>query len=244
MTESHEPAIAHERLRAWVREQQDTLGLSAAEVERVRHALRSRHWWAGHGLTDEHHTFVAHEAEATAITVYQSMVVPGLLQTPRYARAVTALILRRSEDDPDVTARVGVRADRQGTVLARAAAGDAPAITAIVDEVVLRRAVGGPAVMREQWEHLIEQAGRDHVSLVVLPTALGAHAGLGGVFELLEFGDPALSTVFIESAATDHIVRGEPVVSRYRQIAADLLAAGLSGSAAVDFLRTIGSAPE
>ncbi len=244
MTESPEPAIARERVRALLREHRETLGLSAAELERLPHAWPGD-WWARHGLTDEHHTYLLGEARATGITVYQSMLIPGLLQTPRYARAATAAVLRTAEDDPDVTVRVGVRADRLSTIQARTAAGDAPMITAIVDEVVLRRAVGGAGVLREQLDHLVEVAGHPHVTLVVLPTALGGHAGLGGVFELLEFGaDPGPALVFIESAAADHIVRDAAAVTRYREIAAELARVGSSGAEAVDFVRSVRSGLE
>lgn len=222
------------------------LGLYEVDGREAEHLLllarvaRSRRWWARHGMTDEYQDFVAYEVEASRISVYEPLVVPGLLQTPRYALAVTAAILRRPEDDPDVVARAQVRAERQRSVADRVAAGDDLTIVAILDEIVLRRRVGGADVMREQLEHLVAEARRDHVTLVVMPTGLGGHAGLGGIFELLEFaGDPHMSTVLIESAVSDHNLRGTRVTAFYRQVVADLVAAGRGGDEAVALVRSI-----
>jgi len=125
-------------------------------------------------------------------------------------------------------------------VTARAAAGDAPELVAIVDEVVLRRVIGGPGVMVGQLDDLATAAERDHVTLVVLPTRLGGHSGLGGVFELLEFGDDAsLTTVLLESTIHDHIVRGPQVRAVYRPIVDYLLATGLRGAEAIALVRRI-----
>lgn len=232
-------------------EAEAVLGLYEMDGREAEHLLllarvaRSRRWWAGHGMTDEYQDFVSYEVEATRISVYEPLVVPGLLQTRRYASAVTAAILRRPEDDPDVVARAQVRAERQRSVADRVAAGDEVEIVAILDEIVLRRRVGDDDVMREQLDHLVAEAGRDHVTMVVMPTRLGAHAGLGGIFELLEFrDDPDLSTVFIESAASDHNLRGRRVTAYYRQIVADLVTAGLGGDEAVALVRSIRDEPE
>jgi len=214
-----------------------------AEAERLLLLAQiawSRPWWARHGLTDEYQDYVAYEAEATRISIYEPLHVPGPLQTPRYARAATAVILRLPETDPAVVARAQVRAERQGRIAARAAAGDAPEFVAIVDEVVLRRAMGGAEVMAEQLDRLAAAAESGQVTLVVLPTRLGGHSGLGGVFELLEFGDDAsLTTVLLESAIRDHIVRGAHVRALYRPIVDDLIGIGLRGADAIALVREI-----
>jgi transcriptional regulator with XRE-family HTH domain len=191
---------------------------------------RSRQWWTRHGMTDQYQDFVAYEVEADRICVYEPLVVPGLLQTQGYARSVTAAILRRSESDPDVIARAEVRAQRQRSLAGRIDVGDQVEIIAVVDEIVLRRPIGGIDVMREQLSHLLTEAERGHLTLVVMPTALGGHPGLGGIFELLEFrDDPDRSAVFLESAVCDHILRGPQVVELYQTIVDDLVAAGLRG---------------
>jgi transcriptional regulator with XRE-family HTH domain len=199
---------------------------------------RSRLWWARRGMTDAYQDFVAYEAEVARIGLYHPLLVPGLLQTRRYALAATATILRLPPDDRDVVARADLRAERRRVVADRVAAGDPVRIVAVVDEIVLRRAVGGAEVQREQLDHLVAQAQLDHVTLVVLPTALGGHAGLGGGFELIEPGDdPEFSVVLIESATGDQIVRMPAAIAYYRQVLAELIAAGLSGDEAIALLR-------
>jgi len=196
----------------------------------------SRPWWATHGLTDEYQDYVGYEAEATRISIYEPLVVPGPLQTPRYARAATATILGRPVDDPAVVARAQVRAERRNRIMTR----HDVQFVAIVDEVVLRRVIGGPEVMAEQLDQLAAAAENGPVTLLIMPTGEGGHPGLGGVFELLEFGDDAsLTTVLLESTIHDHIVRGPQVRAVYRPIVDYLLATGLRGAEAIALVRRI-----
>jgi hypothetical protein len=65
----------------------------------------------------------------------------------------------------------------------------------IVDEAVIRRRVGGPAVMRDQLARLAEAADLPHVTFQVMPFDVGAHAGMAGAFVIMKFGEPAASEV-------------------------------------------------
>jgi transcriptional regulator with XRE-family HTH domain len=195
---------------------------------------RSVRWWTRHRLTGEHQQFVALEGEASRISVYQPLVVPGLVQTRQYATAATAAILDKDPADPDVAARVEIRLERQHVLLNRAAAGDAPALVVILEESVLRRPVGGTEVLRAQLDHLLRRAEEPHLTMVVIPTRIGGHVGLGGVFELLEFADPRdPDVVFIESAACDFIIRGPDVTALYRANVERLRSAGMNGDSAL-----------
>ena len=193
-------------------------------------------WWASHRLSGEYLRYVAYEAEAVRVVAYMPSLVPGLLQTRRYALAATATLLDRPEDDDRVEARVRVRAQRQRTVADRLATGRPIRIVAVLDDAVLRRPIGGPEVMREQLDHLAEQAGRDHVTLVIMPTAEGGHAGLDGKFELAEF-DGAEPVVFLEAAARDYLESDPQVTGRYRKIADELVARGVGGAEAIALVR-------
>jgi len=123
----------------------------------------------------------------------------------------------------------------------RVTAGGHVEVVAILDEVVLRRGLGGPDVMREQLEHIAAQAGEDHIKLVIIPTTLGGHPGLAGAFELVEYrDDPRSATVFIESQTDDQIVHG-PGVDTYQQIVAELTSLGLGGTDAVALVNEIRS---
>ncbi|WP_428961996.1 helix-turn-helix domain-containing protein [Micromonospora fluostatini] len=118
------------------------------------------------------------EREAVSLRSYESVVLPGLLQTEAYARAVLAGggLLPRGDIDRHVAARLA----RQ-TILTRE---NPPQFTAVIDEAVLRRPVGGRATMHEQLTALVAACAAPHVRLHVVPSTVGAYAGLNGPFVL------------------------------------------------------------
>ena len=125
--------------------------------------------------------FIEAEAEAVDIKVYETQVIPGLLQTEAYARAVfQAGFAQRSVDE-----RVATRLERQ-RILDRK---NPPRLLVVIDEPALRRQVGGPAVMKEQYAHLLAMAERGNVKIQIIPMDTGAHAGLQGSFHLLTLPD-------------------------------------------------------
>jgi transcriptional regulator with XRE-family HTH domain len=154
-----------------------------------------RGWWREYEdvMPGWFQNYVGLEAAAKILRTYETHFVPGLLQTPEYARAVLA------STTPPLTGRdldraVTLRTTRQ-QVLTRP---DALRVWAVVDESALRRDVGGPAVHRAQLERLLELMERPNISLQVLPISTGVHAG-GGAFSLLRFGDPDLpDVVYVE----------------------------------------------
>ncbi|MEU4644106.1 helix-turn-helix transcriptional regulator [Micromonospora sp. NPDC023814] len=117
------------------------------------------------------------EQEATALRTFEPLCVPGLLQTEGYARALLAGGGLFAPDE--IEQQVATRLDRQA-LLTR---DRPPLLTAVVDEYVLRRRVGGPGVMREQMEHLVKLGSAfPRVRIQVVPIPAGAYAGLGGPF--------------------------------------------------------------
>jgi hypothetical protein len=104
-----------------------------------------------------------------------------------------------------------------------------------VDEAVLLRPVGGAEVMAAQLDHLLAVSKRPTVHLTVVPLDLGAHGGLGGTFELLEFaGRQDDDVVFIETPADDFLLTDKTKTETFRKIMDDLLSSGLSGKHATD----------
>jgi transcriptional regulator with XRE-family HTH domain len=127
-----------------------------------------------------------HEAKATALRNFELVLIPGLLQTDQYARAV--LRTRIGDTDEEIDAMVAARMERQ-TVLAK---DRPPTFWAVLDEGVLHRPVGGPHVMREQLDRLADAARRPNIVIQVIRTSAGAHDGLrGGAFVIAEFADHA-----------------------------------------------------
>jgi transcriptional regulator with XRE-family HTH domain len=124
------------------------------------------------------------ESRAAVIRQYHALVVPGLLQTPDYARALIAAG-RPSARPETVESLVAARLERQD-ILAR---DDPPTLWLVIDETALLRPVGGPEVHRAQLDVLWEAARRPGVTVQVIPLATGAHAGLTGAFTILSFTD-------------------------------------------------------
>ncbi len=140
-------------------------------------------WWeVGGGLSKESRTLIQLESDATRIVNFEPLLVPGLLQTADYTRA---LMKAGGLTDADAEARLAARLGRQA-ILSRDAP---PELLVIVDETVLRRAVGSPRVMARQLRHLIEAAERPTITVQVLPFDVGAHTGLDGSFIVLDFAE-------------------------------------------------------
>ncbi|WP_438819677.1 helix-turn-helix domain-containing protein [Micromonospora globispora] len=153
-------------------------------------------WWHRYGdvLPSWFQSYLGLEAAAALIRTYEVQFVPGLLQTPEYARAVI-LLGHRSAAPDEVDRRVSLRMARQ-ELLRRP---HPPQLWAVVDEAALRRPIGGPEVMRGQLSALIEATKSPHIRLQVVPFEAGGHAAAGGAFTILRFGDQDLpDIVYIE----------------------------------------------
>ncbi|WP_433192378.1 helix-turn-helix domain-containing protein [Nocardia sp. CA-107356] len=146
-------------------------------------------WWHRYSdlLPSWFGTYLGLEQAASKIRTYEAHLVPGLLQTPEYARAVMSL----GYEDADMDRRVQVRIKRQ-EVLRRA---EPPTVWAIIDEAALHRPVGGSRVHREQMEHLIELAELPNVTIQVLPYSAGEHAAAGSSFSILRFAETELPDI-------------------------------------------------
>ncbi|MER7444421.1 helix-turn-helix domain-containing protein [Micromonospora avicenniae] len=153
-------------------------------------------WWHRYGdvLPSWFQSYLGLEAAAALIRTYEVQFVPGLLQTPAYARAV--VLLGHGTAAPDeIDRRVGLRVRRQ-ELLRRA---DPPQLWAVLDEAALRRPIGGPEVMRGQLSALIEATRSPNIRLQIIPFTAGGHAAAGGAFSILRFGDQDLpDIVYIE----------------------------------------------
>jgi hypothetical protein len=155
-------------------------------------------WWHRYSdvMPSWFQSYLGLESAAALIRTYEVQFVPGLLQTPAYARAV--ILLGHSDaSTADVQRRVQLRINRQ-RVLERAAP-SAPDLWVVVDEAALRRPIGGPAVMREQIQSLIEHSLLPNVRLQIIPFLAGGHAAAGGAFTILRFPEDELpDVVYVE----------------------------------------------
>jgi transcriptional regulator with XRE-family HTH domain len=148
---------------------------------------RRRAWW--HGYTDvvppDSAKFYGLEDGAATIDEHRLGLVPGLLQTDRYARA---LIGAATDAPPEVVERrIALRRERQ-RLLERP---QPPQITAVLAEAVLHEQIGGPQVLAEQLRYLVEMASRPYVRIRVRPFSRGAHPAADVPFIVFGFADPA-----------------------------------------------------
>jgi len=147
------------------------------------------------------------EARATTLRSYEPLLIPGLLQTEDYARAILAACPGGRHDDLDD--RVGGRISRQA-ILARA---NPPQLWSVVDEGVLHRCIGGPKVMHDQLAHLTDLAENPQTTIQVIPASAGAHAGLLGAFNIADQdGSPRM--VYLENAGEAQIADSRAIVAR------------------------------
>ncbi|MFC9250220.1 helix-turn-helix domain-containing protein [Amycolatopsis thailandensis] len=169
-------------------------------LDLTKRAKRGRDWWINFddGVFDWFNLYLGLETGAARIRTVDLVVLPGLFQTRDYALAIISEG-RRWDTKAELETMVDLRMARQ-EILDRPA--DAPQIWSILDESVLRRQVGGPAVMRDQLQHLMDLTERSNIDIQVLPFTAGAHGASDGMFVLLDYppeftGDPG--TVYVEN---------------------------------------------
>ncbi len=223
---------------AYLNQMLETYGVTDAGqrqilVDMAREGHR-KGWWAAYDdvLPSGFDIFVGLEAETAGIRSYEISVVHGLLQTADYARAVIRETFPRYTAE-QIDRLVDLRMARQGRL------DDDPPLElwAILDEAVIRRTVGGAAVMRRQLTHLLAEAGRPGVTLQVLPFFSGAHAAHAGPFSILEFPDRSDSeVVYVESVAGIIYLEKDKEVRVRAESFDRLRAAALSPSASADLI--------
>jgi transcriptional regulator with XRE-family HTH domain len=170
--------------------------LALAKADRERR--KAHGWWNQYPQLQAMAEYVALEDIATNIRMWQLAIVPGLLQTPDYARAL-AVGNGHWEDPDEIEPFVESRMARQERL-----DGESPlGLWAVVHEGALRQLVGGQHVMRQQLEHLLDMARRPNVKLQVLPYLAGAHPGMTSAFTIVSFAEPgALDVVHVDTASS------------------------------------------
>jgi transcriptional regulator with XRE-family HTH domain len=183
-------------------------------------------------LSDDYNTLISFETEARALWTYGMTVVPGLLQTERYARRVIAGMLPNATVE-QIEHRVETRMQRQ-TVLSNMK------LWAIVDEAALRRKVGTSEEMREQIEHLRDAMQRPQVTLQVLPFDAGPHPAMLGAFDMLKFDMPVVpDIIYLEGLTGDLFLDDEASVKRYVETFEYLRAEAMRPAATEEFLTSV-----
>lgn len=165
-------------------------------------------WWDGYsedvagGLMDR----IWLESKSTRIRTFEPVVIPGLLQTPDYARAVMSADQPDAQED-DRERWLEVRMTRQNIVTRHGPI----AFETIIDEGVLHRAARAVTAARQQLDYLIEVSQREHVTVRVLPHDAGLHASHGGGFEILNLEDPYPEAGLLSTPTGEVCVEGSAI---------------------------------
>ncbi|WP_422771845.1 helix-turn-helix domain-containing protein [Plantactinospora sp. WMMC1484] len=206
-----------------------------ASIASLARQARQKGWWNAYGdvLPD---AYVGFEAEASSISSYESLLVPGLLQTEEYIRA-TIQAGRTTADEDEADRIVAARLARKA-LFSRDVP---PNLWIVLDEAVVRRVVGGPSVMRAQVARLIEGCANPSIVLQVLPFTAGAHAAMSGPFTILGYDDEALdpTLVYVENDTSTLLMDKESQVARYRLSFDHLRAKALDPDRSGEFLARV-----
>ncbi|MGH3962544.1 MAG: helix-turn-helix domain-containing protein [Pseudonocardiaceae bacterium] len=188
----------------------------SAERDRLLALCEDQHtpgWFQQHGsrLPLQLVTLIDHENKAVAISGFEPTLVPGLLQTGDYTRA----LIREAGTIPadEIDDRVAARLARQ-SLFSR----DRPArFTFFIHEFALRLPIGGPTVMSDQLHHLLRMSLRPYLTLRVIPAALGGHAAINGTFRLMEFAE-FKPVAYLESETSSLFLEKPVEIDAYQRI--------------------------
>ncbi len=166
---------------------------SAELMDLARRACEQGWWTQYEDLSLD--PLIGLEEEAIAITCYSAYYIPALLQTADYAKVIIKAIAPKINQEI-LQQRVEVRLRRQQLL----DGANRPRYRVLLDEAILKRPVGGPELMADQLDKVLEAARHGKVAVQVIPFKSGAHAAADGYFTLLEFDDPNLSPVVFSRA--------------------------------------------
>ncbi|MEU1889239.1 DUF5753 domain-containing protein [Micromonospora rifamycinica] len=194
--------------------------------------LREEGWWQR--LGGRYATYIAYEEEAAELKNFEPMLVPGLLQTERYAREVN--MIGRESDKDAIDQRVAARMTRQ-KVLHREAA--PLRLHAVLSEAAVRTEVGGPEVLREQLDHLVTLSRLSNVSLQVLRFEAGAHLADSSGFALLTFEQDEPPLGYVETLAGELFLESARDLARMSAAYDNLRMLAMSPAESVKFIKEL-----
>jgi transcriptional regulator with XRE-family HTH domain len=216
-----------------IRDLCDLYGVTAkAERDRLMTLSREgrrRAWWQAYDLAYEN--YVGLEAEALAISAFQSSVVHGLLHTADYARAGHEGAMPRL-DPEQIDLQIEAKLTRQ-RILTREGP---PRFEVVLDEAALHRMVGGPEVMAAQLNKILDVSAQPNVTVQVISFKRGFHPALESNFTILELPDPAPGVVFVEGLIGSTYLERPEDLERYREIFGRLQSLALSPQDTADLI--------
>jgi transcriptional regulator with XRE-family HTH domain len=205
---------------------------TAAELMSLAREARERGWWTEYEDLDLD-PLIGLEQEATAITCYSINYIPGLLQTRDYAAGIIRTVAPKMESQI-VQQRTEARMRRQQLL----EVDNRPRYHVVLDEAVMHRGVGGPALMVAQLDKILETVRSDKAIVQVIPFTAGAYAAADGYFVLLDFEEDSnlWPMVFIEGLAGNQYLQHRDDIARYRETIEYLRGRALSKSDSVKLM--------
>jgi transcriptional regulator with XRE-family HTH domain len=203
-------------------------------LDLYRHAL-DRNWLRvnNHNLPKDWQVWADFEDEASGLFSYQPAVIPGLLQTPEYARAIIAAT-GKGLTDADVDAMVGSRMAKQSLLSRKTPV----RLHAIIEEHVLERPFGTLSDRERQVRHLIDANNRANVSVQILPTEAGLHAGQNGPFVIMQYEQDA-SLVLLENKVSSMFLDEDEHIDTYEAAWGELRALAYDATESAEMLRSM-----
>jgi hypothetical protein len=206
-----------------------------AYLERLARESNKRGWWQDYGDTipPYYADFIGLETDASYIKTWEPIIVPGLLQTPEYARAV--MLANPAMISPDKLENlISIRHERQ----ARLEQGTDVRLDAVIWEAALITTVGSDEVQRGQLARLLELMDRPNISVQVLPLEAGDKACMSGSFVMFSFGsERSVSTVFVENLTSSQYLEMDQELRGYTLVFDALRSAALSPDASATRIR-------
>lgn len=231
-------AVTKVDLDALLTEYGVTSGAERDRLQQLNRWAREPAWWDVYrnDISAPYLSYVGYEAGASFIRQFPGTVVPGLLQTEEYAKALTI----GAVDVMKVNPVVKLRLQRQAEIAKRT---DPPYQYYVLDEAVIRRRIGieiDPSIMPNQLRFIADRAAdNDRITVRVIPFSAGAHVGLSGAFTLLDFDGGLPDLLYLDTGRGElaDITGDSPQVADYRANFEALLRPALSEIESIDFIR-------
>ena len=169
---------------------------------------RGRSWWSAYRDVAPQSLLqlIEYESAAHVIRQFENLLIPGILQTEDYARAVIQDFYDERPGSDRLRALVELRVRREELF----GSDNGPSFHFMLDEAVIRRLVGGASVMRRQLRRLLEVGEKPNITVEVVPFAAGLHPGMKGPFEVIEFADPRDEDIVFLESPRDDIISDNP----------------------------------
>ncbi|MHB9862309.1 helix-turn-helix domain-containing protein [Streptomyces sp. YIM S03343] len=204
-------------------------------LTRTANRRRREGWWHQYSgvLADTYKDYIEMESICREIRTFQAQLIPGLLQTPEYSRAVT-VASRAWQSSTEIDQFVQVRVARQQRLTGETSL----SFWAVLAEGVLHQRVGGPDVMQTQLNHVIAMAERPNVTVQILPFSRGAHSGMFGPYLLMSFPQETAQELVLTEMPTGNLwMEQEPQVTYYRSLFDDARTVALPPTESLALIR-------